>query len=103
MKNKETEWYNRKAAANIAKHKGLMFEEAEQVFDDPFYLEKFDSAHSTLEEERYQVIGRIKSQVVVFVVYTPRNGKKRIISARAALSRERKLYYERIRCIAVDK
>ena len=38
-----------------------------------------------------------------FIVYTPRNGKKRIISARAALSRERKLYYERIRCIAVDK
>lgn len=91
-----------KAAKNIKKHKkksgeGISFEEAEEVFDDEFYQERYDFENSTLEESRYQVIGRVKSQVVVFVVYTPRNGKKRIISARLANELERKFYYEQIR------
>ena len=91
-----------KALGNMKKHKkksggGLSFEEAEEVFDDEFYLEKFDFVNSTVEESRYQVIGRVKSQLVVFVVYTPRDGKKRIISARPASERERKFYYEQIR------
>ena len=98
----ETESDPMKAAKNVKKHRkksggGLSFEEAEEVFDDEFYQELFDLKNSTLEEARYQVIGRIKSQLVVFVVYTPRNGKKRIISARLASERERKFYYEQIR------
>lgn len=91
-----------KAASNKKKHKkkngtGLTFEEAEQVFDDEFFLEKYDAENSSLEETRFRVIGRVKSQLIVFVVYTPRNGKRRIISARVANERERKLYYEHLR------
>lgn len=88
---------------NIHKHKkndgtGLSFDEALEVFDDEFYLERFDDQHSKIDDERYQVIGRIKSQLVVFVVYQAKaGGVKRIISARPALERERKFYYEQIR------
>ncbi len=98
--NSEFEWDLLKAQSNKKVHAGLTFDEAWQVFDDPFYLERYDAEHSTLEEERYQVIGRVKRQLLVFVVYTPRNGKRRIISARPAVSRERKLYYEKLKYIA---
>lgn len=86
---------------NIKKHKkkngeGLSFEEAEEVFDDEWAIEEFDERNSTLEETRFRVLGRIKSQLVVVVAYTPRNGKRRIISARPASSRERKVYYDRL-------
>lgn len=101
--NDDMEWHLPKEEANIKKHKGLSFDEAKQVFDDPFYLEKYDVVHSTLEEERYQVLGRIKNQLVVFVVYTPKGSKKRIISARPALKRERDMYYEKIASIADDQ
>lgn len=104
MENPESEIESdpKKAAKNVKKHKkkngqGLTFEEAAQVFDDEFYQERYDVENSTLEESRYQVIGRVKSQLVVLVVYTPRNGKRRIISARPANARERKWFYERIR------
>ncbi len=43
-------------------------------------------------EERYQVIGEIKGIVIVMVVFTPRNGNIRIISARLANKKERLLY-----------
>ena len=99
MQNGSTEWDNEKAQKNIRKHEGLTFEEASEVFDDPFALEKFDSLNSTIEESRYIVIGRIKRQIVTLVVYTPRGENRRIISARYATSNERKLYYDRLRKI----
>ncbi len=99
----KSEWDIDKANINSRKHKfkgiGITFEEAQEVFEDPFYLEKFDYQNSTSEEERFRIIGRVKRQLVVFVVYTPRNGKQRIISARAALAQERKEYYDRIRTL----
>lgn len=97
MKGNAAEWNDGKNKRNAKKHFGLTFEEAQEVFDDPFYLEKYDAAHSTISEPRFRVIGRGKSQLVVFVVYTPRNEKPRIISARPALERERKEYYDRLR------
>lgn len=90
------EWDNSKAESNEKKHT-LSFDEALEVFDDPFYLEQYDSVNSTLYEERYKVLGRVKRQIVVVVVYTPRDGKHRIISARFALAHERSVYYDRIK------
>lgn len=99
MENESTEWNNEKADRNVKKHDGLTFEEASEVFEDPFALEKFDALHSTSEESRYIVIGRIKRQIVTLVVYTPRGENRRIISARYATSIERKAYYDRLRKI----
>ena len=89
-----------KAISNEKKHKergvGLTFKEAEEVFLDPYAIEVFDDVNSTIEESRYKVLGRVKRQVVVVVVYTPRNGKSGIISARYASARERQVYYDRL-------
>lgn len=101
------EWDENKNNSNKKKHKhqkiGLSFEEAQEVFEDPFYIEKYDSVHSTDTEDRYTVLGRIKNQLVVVVIYTPRNNKrnelKRIISARYADKIERNFYYDRLRSI----
>ncbi len=89
----EFEWDNNKASSNMKKHDGLTFEMAEKVFEDPFAIEKYDEINSTIEEDRFIVLGRIKNQLVVVTVYTPKNGKRRIISARYATSNERRLYY----------
>ena len=37
---KEFEWDDKKAASNIKKHDDLTFETAEEVFKDPFAIEK---------------------------------------------------------------
>lgn len=99
MEQGTNEWDNVKASSNEKKH-NLTFAEAAEVFDDPFYLEQYDIENSTVYEERYKVLGRIKNQIVVVVVYTPRNGKTRIISARYALSHERRMYYDRLKYIS---
>ena len=94
----DSEWDTAKAASNKKKHKAhgisLSFEEAEEVFFDPYAIEIFDAENSTLKESRFKVLGRVKRQVVVVVVYTPRNGKSRIISARYASPKERQVYYD---------
>ena len=89
----EFEWNENKASSNVKKHEGLTFETAEEVFEDPFAIEKYDEKKSTIEEDRFIVLGRIKNQLVVVTVYTPKNGRRRIISARYATSNERRLYY----------
>lgn len=83
------EWDEVKAEINKRKH-GISFETAAQVFLDDDRLEIYDEAHST-EEERFITIGRAGE--VLFVVYTERTPKIRLISARLATPSERRLYY----------
>jgi uncharacterized DUF497 family protein len=86
----EIEWDNNKAASNLIKHK-IDFEDAKNIFLDPNRLEREDKRD--YDETRIQVIG-IVNQVVLFVVYTKRNGKNRIISARRANKNEQRQYYQ---------
>lgn len=86
----EIEWDNNKAASNLIKHK-IDFEDAKNIFLDPNRLEREDKRD--YDETRIQVIG-IVNKVVLFVVYTKRNGKNRIISARRANKNERRQYYQ---------
>ena len=86
----EIEWDNNKAASNLIKHK-IDFEDAKNIFLDPNRLEREDKRD--YDEARIQVIG-IVNQVVLFVVYTKRNGRYRIISARRANKNERRQYYQ---------
>jgi uncharacterized DUF497 family protein len=86
----EIEWDNNKAASNLIKHK-IDFEDAKDIFLDPNRLEREDKRD--YDEARIQVIG-IVNQVVLFVVYTKRNGRYRIISARRANKNERRQYYQ---------
>lgn len=86
------EWDENKEKINLAKH-GLDFSTAALVFRDQNRLEWFDEAHSD-SEDRYITIGEINGvTVVLLVVYTERGDAIRLISARKATNKERRLYY----------
>ena len=84
------EWDEEKNRANIAKH-GISFETAIYVFNDDRRIEIYDAEHS-INEDRYNTIGMVNE--VLFVVYTERREKIRLISARVASARERDIYYD---------
>ena len=84
------EWDAEKERLNYAKHR-IHFSTAAAVFDDADRIEWYDAAHS-LDEDRYNTIGLVDK--VLFVVYTERREKTRIISARVATPAERKMYYD---------
>ena len=84
------EWDDAKAAANLRKHR-VSFEEATEVFYDPNAFDDDDPEHSE-EEARFFIIG-LSSRRLLYVVYAERVGNVvRIISARRADKRERKIY-----------
>ena len=84
------EWDDAKALENLKKH-GISFSEASTVFADPLSRTIFDPLHSD-EEGRFVVLGESGLQHTLIVVHTYRGEVIRIISARAATSRERKDY-----------
>lgn len=61
------------------------------VFFDEHYIEMYDFEHST-DEDRYIAIGMVGD--LLFVVFTERGENIRLISARLAAERERRLYYD---------
>lgn len=84
------EWDQAKEQSTIAKHR-LDFRTASRVFLDPFLLEFEDDRG--YEETRWNVIGLVDSRLL-FVTYTERNDRIRIISARGAEPHERKRYHD---------
>ncbi|MDR0684172.1 MAG: BrnT family toxin [Spirochaetaceae bacterium] len=88
---REIEFDPDKAAQNWKYHK-VMFEDAALVFADPMRLERLDDSIGNISgEERWQTLGKVGE--VLFVVYTERVGKTRLISARIANRREKRSYY----------
>jgi hypothetical protein len=87
-------WDPRKAAANVLKH-GIRFSDAETVLFDPAALTREDT--SAEGEQRFVSVGLDALGRVDVVVYTYRAEDIRMISARAAVSRERRQYEKRIR------
>ena len=89
------EWNEEKNRRNRAKHK-VSFEAAQYVLDDPFALSIRDRVVNG--EERWQTIGRAAGISVLLVVHADREetGEEviRIISARKATPRERRVYEE---------
>jgi uncharacterized DUF497 family protein len=84
------EWDPEKAAANLAKH-GASFEEATSVFGDPLATTISDPDHS-VGEERFLTTGVSIEQRVLIVWHTQREDVIRIIGAREATPRERRVY-----------
>ena len=84
------EWDDAKAAANLRKH-GVSFDEATEVFGDPYALVDRDAEHS-FDEERFLVIGYSAARLL-FVIFAERRGDViRIISARLPTPAERTAY-----------
>jgi uncharacterized protein len=88
----EFEWDEEKARANLRKHK-VEFDEAATVFAD-FLSRTFPDPDHSLDEERYITIGTSDRGRVLVVSHTDRENRNRIISARKATPRERKIYEE---------
>ncbi len=84
------EWDSRKNKENMSKH-NIRFAEITGVFDDPFLLIQYDKSHSE-NEDRYIAIGAVQDNLIVFVCFTERNGRIRLISARRCNLREKEVY-----------
>jgi uncharacterized DUF497 family protein len=89
----EFEWDPEKALRNLAKH-GVTFPEAATVFGDPLAMTYSDPNHSD-DEDRFLTFGHSSEGHLLIVSHTDRGQRTRIISARRAMRKERKLYEER--------
>ena len=87
----EFEWHEAKAAANLRDH-GVSFELAKTVFRDPFAIERLDDRED-YGEERFVIVGMVEGSVVLYVAYTERATRIRIISARRATQNEQDDYF----------
>ena len=87
----EFKWDEEKAEANVRKH-GVTFEEAAEIFFDPFY--RTGDASIDEEEDREVIIGYTFASRLLLAVYTERGERTRIISARPATATERRIYEE---------
>ena len=84
------EWDSFKNQRNIEKH-GIDFTDAVRIFERPT-LTVVDNRRNS-GEKRIVAMGTVED-VILYVVYTVRDGIWRIISARRANRRERKKYFE---------
>ncbi|WP_416395642.1 BrnT family toxin [Allohahella sp. A8] len=90
------QWDAAKSESNLRKH-GVSFEEAKTVFTDEFGRLLSDPDHSEADEDRFLLLGTsIHSKLLVVCHCIREQECIRIISARKAEKRERKLY-ERFR------
>jgi len=86
------EWDEEKNTINIAKH-GIDFNDAILAFNSPVLTKKDNRID--YNEVRFIGIGKIFGKTIV-VVWTTRNNRIRIISARLANKNERKIYNEKV-------
>jgi len=86
------EWDTSKATSNKRKH-GVTFEEAQSVFYDDFAIQFFDDEHSELED-RFLLLGHSNQSRILLICHCEKESGNliRIISARKATTKERKLY-----------
>ena len=86
------EWDKGNIDKSYTKH-GITPNEAEEVFIDKNVGIERDVKHQE-KEERYIAIGETLEQKLLFVVFALRNYIIRVISARRANKKERRLYEE---------
>ncbi len=90
--NLDFEWDREKAEANVSKH-GISFEEALSAFADLLSVTISDPDHSQAEQ-RYLLLGLSHQGRLLVVSHTERSEAIRIISARRASRREKRMYEE---------
>ncbi len=84
------EWDDGNLTKNWDKHE-VSEGECEQVYFRQPLIVRRDKKHSKLEN-RYYVLGRTDAERLLFIVFTVRNNKIRIISARDMTRAEKKRY-----------
>ena len=87
------DWDKGNLYKNSGKH-GVINKECEEVFKNiPLFL-NHDTEHSSIKEQRYQALGKSNTERYLFISFTIRKNRIRIISARDMSKNERKKYFE---------
>ena len=94
MNENDFEWDEKKAAENYRKHR-ITFEVARHVFDDGAAIDEPDDRED-YGEARFNIIGMVSGRLL-FVTYTIRKRRYRLISARGAEPNENRRYHEKNR------
>jgi uncharacterized DUF497 family protein len=84
------EWDKGNIDKNWEKHRVAYVECEELLLNGRFIVNK-DTVHSA-NEDRYRVLGRTDDGRILFLVFTVRGDKIRVITARDANKKERKAY-----------
>ena len=84
------EWDKGNKEKNRAKH-GVENRETEEVFVNKPMLVKKDSVHSA-EEQRFQALGKTNKRKLLFLSFTIRKERIRVISVRCMNKKERNIY-----------
>ena len=90
MRDETFEWHDKKAARNWRSN-GISFEMTREAFKDRFAVVWVDDHHDG-NEERFALLGQVNDRLL-FVSYTLRGERTRIISARRAAPHERRRYH----------
>ena len=85
-------WDKGNERKNLEKH-DVTQQETEEVFFDP-RKKLLQSRFQSGKEDRYLLLGQTKRRRLLFVVFTIRNKRIRVISARDLKKKERPLYEE---------
>ena len=91
MQDADFEWDDDKAERNFVRH-GVSFERACLAFADPCGVGEVDDRED-YGEERFIQIGMVEG-TLIFVAYTERGGRLRIVSARRATKDEQDDYFQ---------
>ena len=86
------DWDSGNSEKNLVKH-GVTNAESEEALFDPSKRTWIDIPHSK-NEKRYVILGKTKNDRVLFIIFTLRHGRIRVISARGASRKEKNMYEE---------
>jgi uncharacterized DUF497 family protein len=84
------EWDEWNRHKSLKKHR-VAYEEAEEAFFDERRVVVKDAKHSE-KEDRYILLGKTKTGRLLYIVFTVRKKKVRVISARSINKREAGIY-----------
>jgi uncharacterized DUF497 family protein len=88
------DWDEGNSEKNWKNHQVTRIESEQVFFNLPIILG--DDKKLSQDEKRFYLLGRTEFNRLLFVVFTIRNNRIRIISARDMSKKERSIYYEKI-------
>lgn len=87
------QWDEGNYEKNWIKHKVTTFEAEQIFFNNPLAI--FDDSKHSNQESRHAALGKTDNCRLLLAIFTIRNSKIRVISARDMHNQERKLYNEK--------
>lgn len=85
------QWDKGNVDKNFEKH-NVTIQEAEEIFLNEPFIVADDTKHSYSSEQRFYGLGRTKTNRKLFVAFTIRDKKIRVISIRDMKKKERSIY-----------